>query len=226
MISVDTLYNLAKDIIRKDHTALFGPDEFNRAVNFAQRSIFDFFLEHVNEKRAQKALESFYKEKRLPRNGDGRYSIPADFEDDVEILVADGNNYCADEELDYTPAHIPSRKSLGTVLSSPIRKSSPSHYVAKVLATEIQLYPATFDGVVKLRYYATPGDAEWAYTVDSENNTLNYDASNTVDLQWDSSNESDFLDIVLLFKGIKQRDNALINWVASRNQLEGLIVQE
>jgi hypothetical protein len=226
MISVEEIYQIVRDFARKSHISWTGNDEYNRKLVLAQDMLFDYYRETKDEKQKQRALASFRSERRLIRENKSVYSLPSDFEDDIEIWAAPyGNKDCVEEDVIYKPVHVLRRGEIGHTITSPIRKpqleAPKADYISK---TEIRIYPLSYRGWIKLVYYRTPTLPSRAVTSDTVNQQELYDAGNTINLEWDTSNKQDFIDLLLLFYGVEQRDSALVSWVAQKQQIEPLIV--
>ena len=227
MISVEEIYQIIRDFARKSHTSWTGNDEFNRKLVLAQDMLFDYYRQMKDEKQRQRGLIAFRKEKRLVRDTGSVYTIPSDFEDDIEIWAApNGNTECKEEDMIYQPVDVLRDGEIGHTVTSPIRKPSAdlikAHYAS---ATDLRIYPLTFTGWIKMLYYATPTTPSRAVTLDTGNQQEIYDPGNTIDLEWDTSVKQDFIDLLLLFYGIEQRDSALVSWVAQKQQIEPIIVK-
>jgi hypothetical protein len=227
MISVEEIYQIIRDFARKSHTSWTGNDEFNRKLVLAQDMLFDYYRQMKDDKQRQRALISFRREKRLVRDTGSVYTIPVDFEDDIEIWAApNGNDECNDEDMIYQPVDVLRDGSIGFIVTSPIRKPSldnvKAHYASQ---TDLRIYPLSFRGWIKMLYYATPVSPSRAVTLDTVNQQEIYDPVNTVDLEWDTSVKQDFIDVLLLFYGIEQRDTALVSWVAQKQQIEPLVTK-
>lgn len=213
MISVQTLWLNIRDLTRKDNIGGYLPnDEFNRQVNLCQNVLFDYYYDKRNESDARGAL-IYFEDDVLITKVSGAYPLPADYKAKMEAALVVGG--------EYLPVHFPARDERLMSLSSAVRGPSLERkvVVGKIRSGDIQIWPDT-DNQLFLQYYTTPVEASRAVTVDIDEIEEVYDAGSTVDLNWPSDLLQDFVDLMLLFKGVIIRDSSLIQWVQARNAIE------
>lgn len=221
MIDVDNLRTLVnQDLSRKDHAGGFmSSDEFNRLMNLAQNILFDFFFSKRDEQEARNALSPFYREVRLLASDDRNFTLPTDYNEKLDLWVATRENCDFDA---YIPIEIPARNELSRTLSSPVRGPDLNKevVVGRLNETQLRLWPDIIDPyTVHLSYYIIPPEAERAYTVNPTTDEEELDAANTVNLIWSSDQLPEFVDLMLLFKGLSLRASSLIQWVQAKNVL-------
>lgn len=217
MISVQTLWLTIRDLSRKDNIGGYlNNAEFNRQVNLCQSILFDYYYDKQNESEAREALINFEASSLVTKSGD-IYPLPGDYKEKMEAaLVVSGAYY---------PVHFPARDELLMSLSSAVRGPSLERKVVlgKIRATDIQIWPETENNLF-LQYYAEPTVANRAVTVDVGNVEEVYFPNDTVDLDWPGDKLVDFVDLMLMFRGVVFRDSSLIQWVQARNLIEKEIV--
>lgn len=218
MISVQTLWLTLRDLTRKDNIGGYlQTAEYNRQVNLSQQILFDYYIEKKNERSARSALVNFEVDTLITRSGD-TYPLPDDYKEKIEsALVVNGAYY---------PVHFPARDERLMSLSSPVRGPSLERkvIVGKIRSADIQIWPKT-DNKLFLQYYKEPPAASRAVTVDVGTVEEVYVPGSSVDLEWPEDLLQDFVDLMLLFKGLAFRDSSLIQWVQARNVIEKEITQ-
>ena len=221
MISVQTLWLTLRDLTRKDNIGNYlQNDEFNRQVNLCQDIIYDYHIDKRNERVAREALVNFENDPLITKVGDS-YPLPVDYRDKIEAgLVVEGEDYPI-------PVHFAARDELAMSLSSPVRGPSLERKVVlgRIRSTDIQIWPKV-DNKLYFRYYSNPPTASRKVTVDVDEIEEVYDSGSTVDLEWPEDLLSDFVDLMLLFKGVVIRDSSLIQWVQARNVIEREIAHD
>lgn len=220
MIDVQELYLNRQDLIRKDHSGWISGEEYNRRLVLCQEILFDYYVQLADERRKQNALGVFLSEKRLPKV-DGFWQFPEDFKEIIEIWAAQSKG-CTPEDAEYAPVDIPAADELGFSITSPIRGYSAKRgrYGAEVYNDKARIWPTSFSGFVKLRYYRKPVTPERAFAYDAANLVEVYDSASSTQLEWPASETQEFLDLLLLFDGVVLRDTTLYQWVSSRNLIE------
>lgn len=219
MISVQTLWLAIRDLSRKDNIGGYlNNAEFNRQVNLCQDILFDYYYDKRNEREARGALINFEASSLVTKSGDS-YPLPEDYKEKMEAALVVGTFYY--------PVHFPARDELLMSLSSAVRGPSLEKKVVlgKIRAADIQIWPET-ENKLFLQYYAEPTPASRAVTVDVGNVEEVYVPGDTVDLDWPGDKLSDFVDLMLMFKGVALRDNSLIQWVQARNLIEKEVVND
>ncbi len=219
MISVQTLWLIIRDLSRKDNIGGYlQTAEFNRQVNLCQDILFDYYIDNEKEREARGALINFESASSITRSGD-TYPLPDDYKEKIEAALEVGGSYY--------PVHFPARDELLMSLSSAIRGPSIERksIVGKIRASDIQIWPQSTNKLF-LQYYRTPVTASRAVTVDVGNVEEVYVPGSTVNLEWPADLLQDFVDLMLLFKGVVIRDSSLIQWVKARKVIEKELVND
>lgn len=206
MISIDRLYKDVNQRIANDFQSGFtNNSEFNLKVNLVSRIIFDYYLSGYDTgidsnhklKPFNKAL-SYYGE-------DGVFSLPSDFEKDISAAYYQG--FLGDRTVKGTFKYVNSEK-WEAVLSNYVKRKG-SYY--SIQESKIFFYGSgSFEK--QLRYFKSPSEASRAVTNSSDSITEIYDASNTVDLEWDMSAYNDFVTLLVVSKGIDTEKSNLVNY--------------
>ena len=222
MIDVDRLRTIVNtDLARKDHAGGFmSSDEFNRLVNVAQEMLFDYFFEREDEQMVRDALSPFYRTKRLPSTDGHSFTLPSDYNKKLDIWVGNLSS-CADNTL-YIPVEIPARNELSRTLSSPVRGPSLARevVVGRLKESVLDIWPNIVSPyTLNIAYYIGLPQALRAYTVNPTTDEEELDAANTVNLAWRDDQIVDFIDVLLLFKGMTLRSSSFLEWVQAKKVL-------
>ncbi|MCB0707743.1 MAG: hypothetical protein KDC34_20650 [Saprospiraceae bacterium] len=216
MIEVQKIFLVVQDLMRKDLAGGYASnDEFNRQINLSQNILYNYCYDHINESWARESLIGFHVSTTLSASTSGVYTKPGDYRDKQDLaLIVDGAQI---------PVHIPRRDELAMTLSSPVRGPSLARevVVGEIADTAINIWPQTSNQLF-LRYYKNPPDAVRAVTIDSDTQYEVYNAAGTTNLDWDQGNFKDFVDLMMLMKGVILRDSSLVAWV----QQKGVITQQ
>ena len=213
MVSVQTIYLLVQDATRKDLQGGYASnDEFNRQLNYAQELLFDYYYDNMNESAARESLIDFQVLSDIVPTTSGIYTRPADYKEKLDASLR--------VEEEYPPVHFPARDELAMTLSSPVRGPNIDKrvIVGEILSSTINIYPQT-GNTLRFRYYKLLTQALRAVTLNVTTQEYEYDPANTIDLEWNEGNLQNFVDVMLLLKGIIIRDSALIQWVQAKENI-------
>lgn len=209
MIGVNDLYNKIQDITRTYQGGYLNNDEFNRAVNHAQKHLFSFLLEDSNVDRYTDTSLDPFKEEVLISKSSGVYEKPADFAALREIAV---KWILPTGKTEYRPAY--PIENLGMTMTSAIRNPTTKSF-GYTFDTDFTLYPDK-NVQILLKYFRNPVAAERKVTYAGDGSET-YTSTGTVDLEWNEADESIVLDLTLYYAAITTSMPDLINWVQSKN---------
>lgn len=219
MISVQTLWLTLRDLSRKENIGGYLQNaEFNRQVALCQHILFDYYYSKREEAAARGALVNFEASALITKSA-GVYPLPGSYKEKMEAALVVGT--------EYYPVHFPARDELLLSLSSAIRGPSLDRKVVlgKIRETDIQVWPDTAYKLF-LHYYIYPPAAARIVVLDTNSVEEIYYPLDTVDLDWPAEMLPDFVDLMLLFKGLAIRDSSLIQWVQARKALEAQITND
>lgn len=219
MISVQSLWLTIRDLTRKENIGGYlQNDEFNRQINLCQDILFDHYYDHKNESEARQSL-TYFESSALISKSSGVYQLPANYKKKMEAALVVNSQYY--------PVHFPARDELLMSLSSAVRGPSIERkvVVGKIREADIQIWPDT-NNQLFLQYYKIPTAAARAVTVDIGEIEEVYDSGSTVDLEWPADKIGDFVDLMMLFKGVVMRDSSLVQWVQARNLIDKEIIRD
>lgn len=217
MIDIERLYLIVNnDLARKDHAGYTATDEFNRTVNLIQQSLFDFYIEK-NDARAKEPLRPFIFETFISKTSVSYYDLPSDYRQKLELgfdyLTSDCGTYSHNvksaDYLDYNEVLLNNE--------SDIRLNEPSY---SFVGTQVKTTPTSFLGQIYLKYYRNPVDAVRAFTLNVSTQEEEYNAGSSTHLEWEVMEIPNFVDLMLMYKGIAVRSTELTQWVMAKGQFE------
>lgn len=220
MIEVQGLWLEMKDLLRKDHAGYTSTDEFNRSLVTAQSVIFNFYLRIAQETtQIIDALAPFVEEAFVEKVGN-YYPDPADYRHKLEIgAVTYESGGCDGPIKTYHVARVLKSGEVLLTLSSPIRAPKLSDPAVERLASKWKIYPESFVGNLYLKYYREPNVAERGFVLNLSTQEEEYNAATTTDLEWGASQRENFIDVLLALKGLALRENPVVQWAASRQDI-------
>ena len=209
MIAVQTLYQECQDLLRTFQGGYLSNDEFNRLVNQAQNYLFKTLLEDSSVDRyINESLSPFRKEATVTKSS-GIYTTPTDFaeirEVAVEFILSSG-------ETEYRPCYLIT--DLGLTLTSPIRKPTKVTF-GYTKDVNFKIYPSSNVRML-LKYFSKPVQAERKVTYSDDDET--YTPTGTVNLEWNETDKSMVLDMMLFYAGVAANMPDIANWIQLRNQ--------
>lgn len=221
MIDIQVLYKrVNEDLSRKNKSGYTSNDEFLRDVNEAQLELMNYY-------------HSVYEATHHISNAISPFVIQAQVTVSGQLITKPGNfRHLISVRIPY------SRNVLG---SNPVARSIKSEYVkggeldaylsshalkpnlAKSVAIhtfvndKIKLWPRVKKAVIT--YLRNPADAVRAVTIDTTNDLEVYNAANSTHLEWPANEQPNFVDLLLIKKGLAVKETALIQWAAQKTQI-------
>lgn len=225
MISMLSLWESVRDLTRKDHAGYTSKEEFNRLVNNqAQQDLFEYYISVAGiNSRARMALQPFIVEATLTQTLPQYYNLPSDFRYPLNAGAVVLESGCDPIIENYPSDHWSSDEDLLS-LRSPIRKPSIAKrkFAHEFLTGKLKSWPKEFTGRYYLKYYKTPPTATLGYTLNTSTQEEEHNAGTTVDLAWPTSETQNFIDLLLLYKGVILTKGDLVNWVQAKKSLNSL----
>jgi hypothetical protein len=208
MIAVQTLYQECQDLLKTFQGGYLSNDEFNRLVNQAQNYLFKTLLEDSSVDRyTNESLSPFRKEATISKSS-GIYTTPTDFaeirEVAVEFILSSG-------ETEYRPCYLIT--DLGLTLTSPIRTPTQKTF-GYTKDVNFKIYPSSNVNML-LKYFSKPVQADRKVTYSGDDEL--YNPTGTVNLEWNETDKSMVLDMVLFYTGYTANMPDIANWIQARN---------
>ena len=214
-MNINEIYKLVSYMVDKYQGAYLAPDDFNMAINAAQRQYLNFLTGETaeynqgtrrpsggfsNDVTTGGSLSNFLKESVLAINqvqDNALYQLagqPGDFYKISAMRTIDD---------DYAIKRVGSDK-VYAYINNPIDTPTATTPIYTEIGTNFKFWPATLASA-KIIYFRKPADAKWAYTGD-----LVYDSANSVQLEWPENDHMDIVYRTLGIIGINLKDGDLI----------------
>jgi hypothetical protein len=195
-------------MVDKYQGAYLAPDDFNMAINAAQRQYLNFLTGETaefnqgnrrpsggfsNDVTTGGSLSNFLKEGTLAITTQ-LAGQPSDFYKISAMRTIDD---------DYAVKRVGSDKVYAYV-NNPIDAPTNTDPIYTEIGTNFKFWPSTLASA-KIIYFKKPSDVKWAYTGD-----LVYDSANSVQLEWPENDHMDIVYRTLGIIGINLKDGDLI----------------
>lgn len=222
MIDVQTLWlRVNEDLARKNKSGFTSNDEFNREVNEAQLDLMNYYhrlFEDTNH--LSDAVGPFIKSSTLPVVSQ-MVTYPTDYRHLISLRVDYINNTTCGAEPTEQPiksdrvraAEIDTRLE-SFILRPDLKKKVVMH---SFINGAIKVWPRVNEVIVT--YLRKPATATRGVTLDTVNDLETYSSGTTTHLEWPEQEQSNFVDLLLLSKGLAVKETALIQWAAQKNQI-------
>jgi hypothetical protein len=224
MIGVNALWETIAALTSKDQAGYTSTAEFNYYLTLAEHSLQSYFMGLVEESSNQHdALLPFSLKTTLSKNGSG-YELPSNFRKRIDagpVYITQGDEDCATVTVSEKNADYMSGNELAMNESSPIRKSTTNRFTYEILGGWLYMFPSSYAGDVWLKYYRYPTLGSRAFVLNTSTHEEVYDAGSSVDLEWPAFLYTDFVDLLLAYKGLSIRENVIVNWV-QQNKSTGM----
>ena len=229
MISVETIFlRVNNDLARKDKAGYSSDAEFNRNLEEAKSLLLAYYHNKFEEEQGTlDAAAPFIKEILIPINNqfcefppDYRYKLEAGYvfstnQKDLDCEVGnpdydimDGNHLNANEV----------KKTLNSAIRNPTMDNGLFAYT--FVNNKIKVFPRQLQGYISFKYLIDPPLAKYAVTINTTEDTQDFDALNSIDLIWNPQQQPDLVNLLLFFKGLEIRESLLINWVKLQNSTQ------
>lgn len=218
MIPINRPFERVKDLAKKDASGYTDPDEYNRHIRDAQNILMSYYISILEETQdIPESLSPFITRAVSIVNG-GAATRPSDLRYYLEVYAAVPVTTDCETSLPYKQAAYAGSREVGRRETSAIRQPTISDPTFYYEGNTIRLLPETITHA-KIRYIRHAVDAVYGYTEDEETDTIVFDSSKSIDLEWLAQDEHNIVDILLFLKGLETRDTALIQWVAGKKQM-------
>lgn len=209
MININNFYKSILDFLNKNNGQYISPDEFNRITNLASM---DYFNEVVGNKTnsavvygknriLDRRLNPFKKSVTIPVvNGEAVKPTNMEFMRMVYVTVA--GKPVAVRQVE--------ESRFARTFDNPLASGIAEDPILLENELTLSLYPQTITSI-KLDHIVKPTDAKWAYTLPNGRRPA-YDLVNSVNLDWDISEEPQLIMRVLNYLGLNNRDQAVVQF--------------
>ena len=233
-ISVEFLRNQVNQLASKDQAGYSTDNEFNDNLASAQNVLFEYYYQLFEvQQQVVDALMPFIKEETvLTPNGVGNF--PTDYIHRLQVSYKYVKNKgcttsckCGNKckpngpEITVYPVDYMQTDEEAVVLSSYIRKPSIAKRIFRhtFKNNKIYVYPTTISKV-GFKYLRKPNSAFYATTIvsTSTGDFRQYDAANSIDLEWPVQETENFVDLMLFYLGIEIRSSQILDFVKMKQQ--------
>lgn len=219
-MTVNEIYLTAQDLMSKDHSGYFDNDEFNRLLKLSENTLFEYYLAVFERSRVLSApISPFKTEADLSISG-GVYPFPNNYRHRIELMAKVVDVVDGVVTITQYPAYFLNAGSIGMTITSPIRKPSITKRKFNFEENEngFILYPSgTYP--VRLVYFRDITYAVRAVTINDTTLQEDYDSDSSTQPEWSDSEFDNLVDLMLFYKGLRVRENAVIEWVAAKKNL-------
>jgi hypothetical protein len=207
-MNINEIYKLVSYMVDKYQGAYLAPDDFNMAINAAQRQYLNFLTGETaefnqgsrrpsggfsNDVTTGGSLSNFLKEGTLTITTQ-LAAQPTDFYKISAMRTTDD---------DYAIKRVGADKIYAYV-NNPIDTPTLTEPIYTEIGSNFKFWPSTL-ATAKIVYFKKPADAKWAYTGD-----LVYDSGTSVQLEWPENDHMDIVYRTLGIIGINLKDGDLI----------------
>jgi hypothetical protein len=207
-MNINEIYKLVSYMVDKYQGSYLAPDDFNMAINAAQKQYLNFLTGETaeynqgarrpsggfsNDVTTGGSLSTFLKEGTLAITTQ-LAGQPADFYKISAMRTIDD---------DYPIKRVGADK-VYSYINNPIDNPTATYPIYTEIGNNFKFWPSSVASA-KIIYFKKPVDVKWAYTGD-----LVYDPTNSVQLEWPENDHMDIVYRTLGIVGINLKDGDLI----------------
>lgn len=207
-MNINEIYKLVSYMVDKYQGSYLAPDDFNMAINAAQKQYLNFLTGETaeynqgarrpsggfsNDVTTGGSLSNFLKEGTLAITAQ-LAGQPVDFYKISAMRTIDD---------DYAIKRLGADK-VYAYINNPIDAPTATDPIYTEIGSSFKFWPSSVASA-KIIYFKKPVDVKWAYTGD-----LVYDAANSVQLEWPENDHMDIVYRTLGIIGINLKDGDLI----------------
>lgn len=219
-MTVNEIYETTRLLLSKDHAGYFSNDEFNRLLKLSESALFEYYLSLWEKSRVISApILVFHKHENITASG-GVFAFPDDYRYRTEVLPrvveVDGTTV----NITGHPAYYLPAGSKGLTLTSAIRKPSIANrqFFYEENEDGFTLYP-TGNYQIQLYYFRNIVYAVRGVVINETTVQEDYNSGSSTQPEWGDNELDNLVDLVLFFKGIRLRENAIIDYIATKKNL-------
>ena len=236
MIDINELYRFVQFVSNKEQSGYVKPSEFNIAVDRAQMQL---FMERYNNpaeyqpgrpvprvsyQQTQKVsddLRPFIKKVFQPLANEGKF-LWSNLPDYMHLSSLRAryykvNNVTGESEIRTSGIRILDDSELSSYLDSSIVQPTTEYPIAAIYNGYTQIYPTNIDGI-DVTYLSRPVKPNWAYTINAATAMPDYDAVNSVNLNWSNELFNEIGIRILSFIGVNLKDSTVTQYSELKKQ--------
>lgn len=222
MISIEALYKRVGDLSRKTQNGHLTPEQFSRDVQSVQRIMLEYYYSIYGG--VQSSIDSLYpfiKEVSINVLSTGYFNLPEDYRFFIDGLYS---STVKEECGQYTTSDCQVRFETDEVIranqKTSTRRYGNGRHCLRAVNGRIEVVGARY-GSVKLSYVSTPDSPIYAVTYNAGSAKPVFDAASSVDLEWNDKDFENFVDALLVYKGIETREGQLAQFVMNKKSIIG-----
>jgi len=203
-MNINEIYKTVAYMVDKFQGTYLSPDDFNLAVNAAQRQYLNFLTGETAE-----------------FNQGVRRTAAGGFSNDV-TTGGSLSNFLKESDLTITSVRRVGADKIYAYVNNPIDAPTASDPIYTEIGSNFKFWPSTL-ATAKIVYFKKPADAVWAYYVDDSGNAVYVPTGGTVpsgktlipstgsvQLEWPENDHMDIIYRTLGIIGINLKDGDLI----------------
>jgi len=218
---IERIFQSVKDLAIKGKSGYFNNAQYNGRINDAQNILFLYYMKkwEVSDQIAD-SLRPFIKKSDITLTS-GVGSVPSDYRHRIEgnyIYIDNSGNSAVERTI---PIDFLNSNNKSQTLHSIIRKPSVAEgRIYMDITGSLFAYPK-ITGDIEFEYLSNPLRLNRTVTVDETTKEEIYAPGDGafVNLQWATQDETNLLDIMLIFMGLGVRDNDITRFALTQKQL-------
>lgn len=199
---IKDIHDFVNFLTGKGQTGYHSPEEIDEAVYFASRDLFDekYKLYQINQLSTDDLKPFSSGPTTITIDVNGQFALPVDYFHLSSIGF--GTSYTRIEQVEDA--------FLSNKLNDPLCGPDASHPIVIMYDQYMQFYPISGISSPKFNYLKTPVRPVYAYTI--VNDRPVYDDGSSVDVEWNTGNQSELALKTLNYLGINLREGELVQY--------------
>jgi hypothetical protein len=215
----DIFLRLNSDLALKGLGGFANNASFNRAVNEVQGILFEYYAERFRgRQKMADALGPFqtFSDRLIIA---GVFTLPDDYRHLLDASYVSVTNTSGEPTVSYSRLREKGPDEDRQAYRRPT-VGKPKTYAYEFSAAGNFIYPSSLSGYVRVKYLRAPVDAERKIVANATTDDEDYTATGTINLEWPESEFTNFISLLLYYKGVEIRDTDLAAFVSGKIQLQ------
>lgn len=216
MADLNTVYNLALYIIRKQRNGFQTYPELDNIFNLGQLDLLNEYIdEYALNGKINSALNPFKTNYQFTfaTSPNGLIALPGDYQ---LMLLGNTQHYNNERsEIEYGEIRFYNEAEWINAINSQLRPATIKKPAAKIIAGQVELFPKVPNTGI-LNYIRTPAAPFYSYTV--VNRAITYSAANSVQLEWADLEIPKVIMHSLSYIGINLDEQAITQFAEAKNK--------
>jgi hypothetical protein len=222
-ISVQYLHDFTKDLLAKDQAGWRTTDEFNRMLQAAEQTLFEFYYQQFEQsQKIVDAIVPFLVTTNLNLTN-GVSPLPSNYWHRATVGYRwIKNQDCGDPIVEDIPVDYMQVNEVFDTLSNPIRKPSLPKKIVRhtFIGKDLYVYPIETKSVI-FRYFRQPQYGLYSTTLVStaDGDFENYDANTSTDLEWGQQETQNLANLIMFMSGVEIKDSQVVEYAMAKSAL-------